>query len=163
MVRHDVFVDDGHLLGHCRNLFLILKLVVAFVAHLRALAVAKLPIPLHLLFHGVLHASLGCTSLGRTCRDLRSCTCCHDPLGNLNSLLLCLLHLYLLLFLPLILHVLVERYRVVLLLIRLRQFLRRAQTWYIRILVRDLWSLSIYQAAIVHELPRLLWLLRRLV
>ena len=96
-----------------------------------------------ILLQRVLHASLCRASLGRTRGNL-GCRASGDcPLWHLHRFLFRLLHLYLLLLLPLVLHILVQRYRVILLLVRLLWFLRRSQARNTLVLIGDLRALPV--------------------
>ena len=80
---------------------------------------AELAVALYLL-HCVLHAPLGGAALGWTRGDLHCCTRRGNSLRYLHGFLFCLLILNFLLLLPLILHILVERYWIILLFVWLR-------------------------------------------
>lgn len=125
------------------------------VVHQGALPVAELALTLHLL-GSVLHAALGGASLSRAGCDLSGCSGGEGPLRHLDGLLPRLLHLYFLLFLPLVLHVLVQGDGVVLSCLLPLRLLRRPQTGNTLVLICQLWPLPVQEAAVVQDLPGLL-------
>lgn len=136
----------------------ILRLIVAFVSFSVAeLLVLLLATSINLLF--ILHAPLGCAAaaLGRAGGDanLGCGTSCDRPLRYLHRLLFRFLSLYFFLFIPLVLHVLVQRHRIILL-FRLHQFFGSAEAWDVLVLIRDFRSRSVNQiTTIMRQLPRL--------
>lgn len=160
MVRHDVpglrrcrVRARRHWLGAGEQVSTLMPSLVIF-------PVTELPVALHLL-HCVLHSSLRGTALGRTRGDLRSRSGRDRPLWHLDRLLPRLLHLYFLLLLPLILHVLIQRDGVILLLFGLLGFLRSSQARNALVLVGNLGTLPVQEAAIARKLALLLLLMAR--
>lgn len=117
-----------------------------------AFVVGEMGISLRLLLCGVHHSSLWYATLWGACSDLGGGASGHCSLRNLHHFLLCLLNLNFFLFLPLVLHILVKRDRVILFLHLSRHLFGRSQTRNILILIRDFGTLSIQQITILHKL-----------